>query len=62
MDIAALVRSSRPAPGSRNSGNSSGPSTSSSAITGTPSRNTEPHQKCCSSSPPSRGPIAAPTE
>ena len=58
----ALTRSSRPARESRNSGSSSGPSTSSSAITGTASRNTEPHQNHSSSTPPSSGPIAPPTE
>src|SRR5919106_571504 len=41
----ALSRSSRPAPGSRYSGSSRGPSTSSSPITGSAGRNTEPHQK-----------------
>ena len=61
-DRAALSRSSLPAPGSRNSGSSSGPSTSSSAITGTASRNTDPHQNHSSSIPPSSGPIAPPTE
>src|SRR5207244_394980 len=59
---AALNRSSRPAWGSRNSGRRIGPSTSRSSITGTPIRNTEPHQKYCSSTPPSSGPIAPPTE
>src|SRR5439155_6976161 len=58
----ALNRSSRPAWGSRNSGSSTGPSTRSSSITGTPSRNTEPHQKYCRRTPPSSGPIAPPTE
>ena len=36
--------------------------TSSSTITGTASRNTEPHQKCSSSTPPTTGPSAMPTE
>ena len=35
--------------------------TSSSTIAGTPSRNTEPHQKCSSSTPPTIGPMIAPT-
>ena len=48
-DSAALSRSSLPASGSRYSGSSSGPSTSSSAITGTASRNTDPHQNYSSS-------------
>ena len=29
---------------------------------GTFARNTEPHQKCCKSSPPTSGPMAAPAE
>ena len=61
-DKAALTRSSRPARGSRNSGSSSGPSTSSSVITGTASRNTEPHQNHSSSTPPTSGPTAPPAE
>ncbi len=61
-DIPALRRSSRPALGSRYSGSSTGPSTSSSAITGTASRNTDPHQNHSSSTPPSSGPIAPPAE
>src|SRR5215468_3547336 len=59
---AALTRSSRPAAGSRYSGSRRGPSTSSNAITGTASKNTEPHQNCSSSTPPSIGPIAPPAE
>ena len=51
-----------PASGSRNSGSSTGPTSSSNTITGTAGRNTEPHQKCSSSAPPTSGPIAAPTE
>ena len=58
----ALTRSRRPASGSRYSGSSLGPSASSRSITGTAIRNTEPHQKNSSSTPPSRGPSAAPTE
>jgi hypothetical protein len=61
-DRAALLRSSRPASGSRNSGSSTGPSTRRSSITGTPIRNTEPHQKYCRRIPPRSGPITAPTE
>jgi hypothetical protein len=56
------VGSSRPAWGSRNSGSSIGPSTSSSPITGTATRNTDPHQNHSSSSPPTSGPTAPPTE
>jgi hypothetical protein len=59
---AALTRSSRSAPGSRYSGSTRGPRTSSSAMTGRVSRNTEPHQKCSSSTPPTTGPIAPPAE
>jgi hypothetical protein len=58
----ALIRSTRPAAGSRNSGNSSGPRTSRRSITGTPIRNTEPHQNRSRRKPPTRGPIAAPAE
>jgi hypothetical protein len=61
-ESAALCGSSRPACGSLNSGKSRGPTASSSTITGTPSRNTEPHQKYSSTIPPSNGPMAAPTE
>ncbi len=61
-DSAALMRSSRPASGSRNSGRTRGPSTSSSPIGGTASRKTEPHQKRSSSTPPSTGPTAPPAE
>jgi hypothetical protein len=43
----------------RYSGSSTGPATSTSSITGAAIRNTEPHQKCCSSNPPSTGPTAA---
>ena len=60
--MAALIRSSLPASGSRYSGSSRGPTTSSSPITGSAGRNTEPHQKRSSSSPPISGPIAAPAE
>ncbi len=59
-DSATLVRSSRPAAVSRYSGSSTGPKTSSRPIAGTPSRNTDPHQKCSSSAPPTSGPTAAP--
>jgi len=59
---AALAGSSRPASGARYSGSTRGPSSSSSAITGTASRNTEPHQKRSSSTPPSSGPTAPPAE
>ncbi len=50
-DMAALTRSKRPASGSRNSGSSVGPRTSSSPITGRAIRKTEPHQKRFSSTP-----------
>src|SRR4029450_11597598 len=61
-DRAALGRSRRPASGSRNSGSSTGPRASSTAITGRATRNTDPHQNHSSSSPPSIGPMAAPAE
>ena len=61
-DMAALIRSRRPASGSRYSGRTRGPRTSRAAITGTASRNTEPHQKRSSRIPPSTGPIAPPAE
>ncbi len=61
MHSNALVRSRRPACSSRNSGNSQGPTSSNSTITGTASRNTEPHQKNASMTPPTSGPIALPT-
>src|SRR6266545_363226 len=61
-ESAALGMSRRPGAGSRCSGSSNGPRTSSRAITGTASRKTEPHQKYCSSTPPRTGPIAAPEE
>ncbi len=54
--------SSFPAFGSLYSGRSFGPRISRSAITGTLIRNAAPHQKNSSTSPPSSGPIAAPTE
>src|SRR5262249_82259 len=56
------TKPSRPAPGSRYSASKRGPSTSSNAITGTANRNTEPHQNCSSSTPPSIGPMAPPAE
>jgi hypothetical protein len=48
--------------GSVNSGRSIGPSTSRDAITGIAIRKTDPHQKRSSSSPPTSGPMAEPTE
>jgi hypothetical protein len=59
-DITALVTSARPAFGSRNSGRSRGPSSRSTAITGTLIRKTEPHQKFSSSRPPVSSPIGPP--
>ncbi len=59
-DITALVRSGRPADVSRNSGSSLGPSSNSTAITGTLIRKTEPHQKFSSSRPPVSSPIGPP--
>ncbi len=54
--------SSRPACGFLYSGMSFGPTASSSTIGGTPTRNTEPHQKWSSSTPPMIGPKMAPIE
>jgi len=59
---AALARSGRPAPGSRCSGRSAGPTARRSTITGTPMRNTEPQEWCSRRRPPAIGPIAPPTE
>ena len=61
-DMAALARSSRPASGARYSGSTIGPSTSNSTITGNARRNTDPHQKDSSSTPPRTGPMALPAE
>jgi hypothetical protein len=58
----ALVRSIRPAERSRNSGNSTGAKTSTTAITKTLTRKTEPHQKYSRRAPPTRGPRAIPAE
>ncbi|GAA2800990.1 hypothetical protein GCM10020219_085330 [Nonomuraea dietziae] len=59
-DSSTLVTSRRPAPGLRYSGSNIGPATSSTAMTGTPSRKTEPHQKFSSSTPPTTGPSTMP--
>ncbi|GAA3136210.1 hypothetical protein GCM10020001_068500 [Nonomuraea salmonea] len=59
-DRPTLSRSSRPACGLRDSGSTSQPPTSTTAMTGTLIRNTEPHQKWSSSRPPTTGPIAKP--
>src|SRR5512140_1307818 len=61
-DSAALVRSSGPGCGSRNSGRRKGPTASRSSMTGAPARKTEPHQKCSSRRPPANGPMAVPAE
>ena len=61
-ESAAPARSKRPGWGSRYSGSSRGPTASSSAITGTASRNTDPHHANSSTAPPTTGPIAAPAE
>ena len=62
IERTALAISGRPALGFRYSGRSRGPTTRRSTITGTATRNTEPHQKCSSSTPPISGPIAPPSE
>jgi hypothetical protein len=56
----ALSRSSRPAFGSRYSGSTRGPRTSSRTMTGSASRKTDPHQKNSSITPPRIGPTAPP--
>ena len=61
-DIATLPRSIGRAFGSRYSGRVRGPRMSSSPMTGTPMRNTEPHQKNSRSTPPRTGPMAPPAE
>ena len=55
-----LTGSIGPGWGSRDSGSSRGPASSSGSSSGTASRNTEPHQKCSSRKPPTMGPSAAP--
>src|SRR6266516_1708704 len=57
-DRATLRKSSRPSPGFRLSGRSMGAATTSTAITGNPVKNTEPHQKSWSKTPPTTGPMA----
>ena len=44
----------------RDSGSNAGARARSASITGTLTRNTEPHQACSSSTPPTTGPSAAP--
>jgi hypothetical protein len=48
--------------GSRYSGSRRGPTISSTTITGTLSRNTDPHQNISSITPPTSGPITPPSE
>ena len=57
-----LGRSHGPGVGSRSSGNSTMPPASSTTITGTLIKKTEPHQKCSSRRPPITGPSAVPAE
>ncbi len=59
-DRPTLRKSGRPAAAFRYSGSRTGAAASKTAITGTASRNTAPHQKTCSSAPPTSGPIAPP--
>ena len=61
-DSPTLGRSHGPGVGLRRSGNNTMPPTTSTAVTGTLIKNTDPHQKCCSSAPPTTGPSAAPAE
>ena len=57
-----LGTSTRPGFGSRDSGISAGPSSSSGRMIGTATSRTAPHQKCSTSQPPTIGPRAAPPE
>ena len=61
IDKTAPTRSGADAPGSRESGTSSAAAISPATAIGTLTRNTDPHQKCASSSPPMIGPSATPT-
>ncbi|PKD22293.1 hypothetical protein AO056_04390 [Aeromonas hydrophila] len=61
-DSPTLARSMRPADGSRYSGRKRGASASVSAITGMLSQNTDPQWKYSSSTPPTSGPMALPSE
>ena len=60
QDEAQQVELTRRRRASRDSGSTAGARASSATITGTLTRNTEPHQACSSSTPPSTGPSAAP--
>lgn len=57
---AALPRSIRLLDGFRNSGSSRGAANNVSSMTGTPSRNTEPHHQCSTINPPINGAMAIP--
>lgn len=59
-DNTTLAGSILPAAGFLNSGSTFGPTTRRMTMTGTPIRNTEPHQKNSSSPPPMIGPSAVP--
>ena len=61
-DRTALSTSNLPALGFLCSGSSTGPTISSSPMTGIGARNTAPHQKCARIRPPTAGPIAPPSE
>ncbi len=61
MDRPEPTRSGGRATGSLESGSSGTDSSSASTTIGTLTRNTEPHQKCASSRPPTIGPSARPT-
>ncbi len=60
IDRPALMRSNRPGLGSFDSGIRIGPSTTSAIMTGMLIKKTEPHQKCSSNQPPTKGPAAVP--
>jgi hypothetical protein len=59
-DSGTLTQSSRPGAGLRDSGSTTAPTASTTVITGTLIRKTEPHQNRSSSSPPTTGPNAKP--
>ena len=60
IEASAAAQSQRPCTASRSSGSRRAPTMSRTASTGRLIRNTEPHQKRSSSTPPTIGPTAAP--
>src|SRR6185369_6755408 len=61
-DSSGLSQSIGPRDTLRNSGRRNGPTRSSSAMIGTPTKKAEPHQKRSIRNPPATGPMAAPVE